>query len=253
LSTFLLCAAVIGTLAAAAVKFANAQARQERPDEFEDVLANLFAWLDAGVRYRKVHAGDVELVNRLDAVDTATIEQHFAKLGDVILEQETATPIRVFGHKSEEVIAYVVPSTKGVGVGMESYSLDEEFVTTKDPLVQREFIAYPPFSHHAYVPVTSTLPEMLAQHREFVRTTARSALARVATLDDAIRQFEEFANRVRAWRWAQDPDVLLESDLRAALGESRFAREGVYWMRRLKLKRSKLPRARVRQAAPRDH
>ena len=81
------------------------------------------------------------------------------------------------------------------------------------------------------------LGEALAAHRTRVPANA----AKVATLDDALREMRALRTRTIAWREAEPPDTLLDRDLRAMLGRH-YDRLGHIMARRFGIR---LPEARI--------
>ncbi len=97
-------------------------------------------------------------------------------------------------------------------------------------------LAQPPYIDRAEH-VGGRLAEAFATHRARVPDGAIA----VRTLDDGVRELADLRTRTRAWRDAQPPDQLLDSDLRAVLG-IHFAHLGPIMARRLGVR---LPEARA--------
>lgn len=219
--------------------------------KLEQAALRMWAVLEVPCTYRRAGPGDDAVMNRLDeAVDeTAELEREFTRAGDVILDVADLGPIalRVFLHREQRMLAYVSSGKKRASIAIESYTAGEEFVTHRDRIFAQSPFALGPFSHHQYWPSATPIERLVNAHRIYARFDEPERLTRIETLDDALRQFQQFADKTAAWRCAQDPDTLLSSDVRALLGEKGFSQRGAAWVRRFKKKRAKLPVARVRR------
>jgi hypothetical protein len=100
-------------------------------------------------------------------------------------------------------------------------------------------LAEPPFLLRTEVPAAMPLADAIAHHR--ARLGAAGGLVAVHALDEATRELEQLRARTVAWRQTQEPDALLDRDLRAILGRH-YATLGPRLARRLA---NPLPRARV--------
>ncbi len=92
-------------------------------------------------------------------------------------------------------------------------------------------------SMHRQVLALVPMPELLAQHLAF----ATDRLP-VTSLEDLVSRLNAVRAVTQRWRAAQQPDELLDADLRVVLG-AQYARWGKVWAARI---RDELPQARLR-------
>jgi hypothetical protein len=200
-------------------------------------------------RYRLANEHDRELTSlrgTLDRDAAALVACGFIERGDVIMcrGDEPRAIARAFTDTGGTTCAVVglhhaQPDKPWVWLG--SYRADERFATWRGG----GSLAEPPHVHEQKLAGTTPVADLVAGHRTFARTDEPDrGFARMAKVDDMLAQFAAADATQLAWRAEQQPDQLLDADLRAALGEQ-YNRVGKHFARRL---RDDLPRATARPA-----
>jgi hypothetical protein len=174
------------------------------------------------VSYRPI--GDVDLT---DALATATSEAE--KLGLVMLgdyaEESGQAPggraMRWFRDREGTTFGWMGPfdveGQRHIVVVLMSHELDRQTITTRQP--RASMLSRPPFVELAQVPVASSLTEALSRHRARAKVDdSERAFIPVKTFEEVRHELDRMRDKTNAWRRAQPPDELLESDLKSLLG-----------------------------------
>jgi hypothetical protein len=190
--------------------------------------------------YRKVTSADRHLVERIPENLSEQVAQHAALLGDTILHlADRVAAIRLFVDAERTTVLYIYAGETRTTVAANSFTNELEFKTS---FGGRQLWAVAPFLLSQRLKSTVSIPKLLAAHRAFVTGATREPLLRIETIDDAIRIWVDMRHREIAWRAEQEPDELLERDLRLLLGRA-YVRLGSRLSRKV---RARIPKARVR-------
>ncbi len=104
-------------------------------------------------------------------------------------------------------------------------------------------LAEPPFLHGQWYPNARKTAELVAWHRELLRVNAADRdLVVIADVDALVTELVRAYGRMMAWRDSQPPEMLLDADVRAMLGD-RYERLGA---RTVRWCRARPPRATAR-------
>jgi len=203
----------------------------------------------ARARYREIAAGDehAELMTGFKADGFELEPLGFRLLGDLVAERADGSPravARCWLDDKGTTFAYLVVNLRWRDMPtltLESQTSTEALLTMRTTAAE---LAKPPFVHRQTVDPLVGHAELITRHRAFVRRhDARESLVQVASLDELRDAITRSNARTVAWRRAQEPDALLDADLRGLLGRG-YARHGAAWA---KVLRASLPRATVRK------
>jgi hypothetical protein len=190
------------------------------------------------VIYRVPLSDDTDLLARLPRLgehEAMLVSNGFFPLGDVVMQSGAARIgiMRAFVDEGRTICAYlIIPSgsPSRVVLLLESYSPSGEFSTFRRPHAD---LAQPPFSHQQIVEADLSYAQTAVQHRAFLASkNVEDILVRIGSLDVLLNELHRGETLIREWRAAQQPDALLEADLRALFGP-RYERHGKRWKRRL--------------------
>ena len=188
-------------------------------------------------------ADDIAMLEVAATTQAELVAAGFTLLGDVAVttaEQRTAV-MRTFTDRSQTTcatIAVMCTQPTKAWLWLASYREDEAFVTMRGPQTR---LAEPSIIHYQAIANETPPPKVFAQHRSFAHF---DDAVRVTALDDLLAQIQKFRALTIRWRESQEPDVLLDADLRGVLG-AQYDTIGKAWARRL---RSRLPSATLRRS-----
>lgn len=197
--------------------------------------------------YRRPGPDDAWLVEltRFFALDQHELEQlGFRVLGDLIVERPgVADPwvLRGLIDAAGTTCACMRVGTRarvGFVLQLESFGADRHVLTARG--IGRNPLAMPAWLRVQVVDPLAGLDQLWARHRMALRGgPGERDLQRIATLDELAAALTAGQARYAAWRTEQDPEQLLEEDLRGLLGAD-YQRHRGAWSRRL----TALPTAR---------
>ncbi len=233
---------IVTTIVALGGVFWNRAVRARR---FERLAEQLWRHSTRPTEFRAPTADDELLIAQLDATADLHIEleRYFRRLGDLVIggpSAEAVSPIRLYVSLDGAIAAYLLAPT--TVIGFESFATGHELVTKRGT---RQYIAHPPFVDTEWVEPSTTIAEMVANHRARLPSDL-TGLVRMHSLEDVRDELLRSHTRLLEWRAVQDPDDLLAADLRTLLGDEGFRQLGDKWMKRFR-KRRAVPRAVVRQ------
>lgn len=207
---------------------------------FVAVFHRLQQMLSTPGLYREVTSADRHLIERIPDKLSEQVAQHADLLGDVILQlADRIAAVRVFVDAERTTVLYIYAGETRTTIAADSFTNELGFKTS---IGGRQLWAVAPFLLSQRLKSPVSIPKLLAEHRAFVTGARREPLLRIVTIDDAIRIWVDMRHREIAWRAGQEPDKLLEMDLRLLLGRA-YVRLG---SRLSKKVRARIPKARVR-------
>ena len=198
----------------------------------EEIFYEARLYSESGLCLRPLAAHEAELVASLGAVAAVTEELRAAGLvvlGDLV---EDIDPDRM-PHISRRLGAALARRAFASGDGIVFGSCDPlgytELMSARDGELyvserseRQAGLAVPPFVSARHFGPGTSLSALLDAHRASLVESSAS-WARVTSLEQYVQQAQHARLREIAWRDAQDPDALLDLDLRALLGERTYA------------------------------
>jgi hypothetical protein len=187
--------------------------------------------------------GDATLVQPLRAADAearAFEAAGFRALGNFVVCGRDGAPALLLRALANATAVAIYSVTISVGRGrwvLVSYGADASYTTRRGPFPH---LAEPPFTHAQTLDADVAIAELIDKHRAFAQPGEP-----IASAEELLATLARSRAMTIAWRAGQPPDVLLDADLRAVLGDAQFAKVGKLWARRL---RAELPNATLRRA-----
>lgn len=203
------------------------------------------ASFDIEIEFRPARSSERELVSGLERASRSRelSELGFRPLGDLAMAargRAVVAVMRVFTDPTQTILALVTDdnSVRGPGLSFASFTEGTEWSTL---VLGHSYIETGPALRIQDLPWMTKTHSALAGHRELVASA--DTLVSIASVLEVADRMHAAHVAVGAWRRAQDPDELLDRDLRVFL-EDEYLRRPAFWKRRIV---SRVPPARVVQ------